>query len=132
MLNKAKREYGPSGLYSKGTGKNACRYLASNQKRCHTEQSEAGAQPFRPVLQGDRQECLSLPDAVAVCTFTRNALEGGEWGQNRYFLRNKANKSFRINNYSSKEVKKATKKGNETPKRRVIQWLLERFAGRFK
>ena len=115
-----------------GTGKNACRYLASNPKRCQAKQSEEGAQALRPVLQGDRQECLSLPEAVAVCTFTRNALEGGEWGQNRYFLRNKANKSFGINKSSSEEVQKDTKRGTETPKRGVIQWLLERFAGRFK
>ena len=46
---------------AKGTGRNACRYLASNQKRRHAERSEARAQAYRPVLQGDRQECLSLP-----------------------------------------------------------------------
>ena len=27
MLSKAKQEHRPSGLYSEGTGKNACRYL---------------------------------------------------------------------------------------------------------
>ena len=36
----------PPGLYSKGTGRNACRYLASNQKSCHAEQSEE--QEYRP------------------------------------------------------------------------------------
>ena len=50
MLSKAKQEHRPSGLYSEGTGKNACRYLASNRKRCDAEQSEARAQAFRPVL----------------------------------------------------------------------------------
>ena len=50
MRSKAKQEHRPCGLYSKGTGKNACRYLASNPKRCDAEQSEAGAQAFRSVL----------------------------------------------------------------------------------
>ena len=40
-------------------------YLASNQKRRHAEQSEARAQAYRPVLDGDRQECLSLPGVSA-------------------------------------------------------------------
>ena len=40
------KEHRPTGLYSKGTGRNACRYLASNQKRCHAEQSEE--QEYRP------------------------------------------------------------------------------------
>ena len=86
------------------------------------------AQAYRPVLQGDRQECLSLPDAVAAGTFPRNALGGGEWGTNRYFLPNKANKSFGINNSSSEEVKKATRRRNETTDRGVINgfWLLQR------
>ena len=37
---------------------------------------------------------------VAICTFRRNVSEGGEQGENRYILRNKANKSFRINSSS--------------------------------
>ena len=52
-------------------------------------------------------------------------------GESRYFLPNEANKSFRINKIDSEEVQKDTGKGNETPKRGVMQWLLERF-GRCK
>ena len=44
----------------------------------------------------------------------RGEVSGGE---NRYILRNKANKSFRINKSSSKEVQKGTRKRTETPKR---------------
>ena len=49
MRSEAKQEHRPTGLYSKGTGRNACRYLASNQKRRHAEQSEARAQAGMPV-----------------------------------------------------------------------------------
>ena len=42
----------------------------------------------------------------------RGEVSGGE---NRYILRNKANKSFRINKNSSKEVQKGTRKRTETP-----------------
>ena len=42
---------------------------------------------------------------------------------NRYFLRNEANKSIRINKNSWKEVLKATKKRNEPPKQGVIKGL---------
>ena len=59
------------------------------------------------------QECLSLPDAVAVCTFRGNAPERGKSDENRYILRNKANKSFRINTNAWEEVQKATRKRNE-------------------
>ena len=47
---------------------------------------------------------LSLP-----CAFMRDVPEGGECGKDKYILRNKANKSFRINNSSSKEVQKPSK-----------------------
>ena len=49
---------------------------------------------------------------VAVCVFTRNAPERGERGENRYILRNEANKSFRINTNDWEEVQKATRKRN--------------------
>ena len=79
-------------------------------------------------------ECLSLPAAMAVCAFTRNAPEGGGGGENRYFLRNEANKSFRINRYGFGSMfKKATQKRKsvqKAPNTGVIQWLLERFADR--
>ena len=49
----------------------------------------------------DRQECLPYLNACRyLCDFRRNATEGGEQGENRYILRNKANKSFRINSSS--------------------------------
>ena len=56
---------------------------------------------------------LTLPDAVAVCTFRGNAPERGKSDENRYILRNKANKSFRINTNEWEEVQKATRKRNE-------------------
>ena len=86
-----------------------------------------GAQAYRPVLQRDRQECLSLPRHLY------EKCSRGKWrGENRYFLPNKANKSFGINKSSSKEVKKATRRRTEATNQGVIQWLLERFAGKCK
>ena len=73
MLSKAKQEHRPSGLYSKGTGKNACRYLRLGNRRGRAENQPVllggvslwmmarsglvlngaegkGAQAYRPVL----------------------------------------------------------------------------------
>ena len=83
--------------------------------------------PYRPVLSTGQAgmptlpECLSLPvselsgrSGRRMFMKLRGEVSGGE---NRYILRNKANKSFRINKNSSKEVQKGTRKRTETPKR---------------
>ena len=53
--------------------------------------------PLPDRLEAGATSSLSLPDAVAVWTFMRNASRGRPGGVNKYFLRNKANKSIRIN-----------------------------------
>ena len=78
MLSKAKQEHKPTDLYSKGTGKNACRYLT-------------------PWRYAPLRECS----------------RGRRGGENRYFLRNEANKPFGINKNAWEEVQKATRKRNE-------------------
>ena len=69
------------------------------------------------------QECLSLPMRLYErCSRGRR----GEY--NRYFLRNEANKSIRINKNSWKEVLKATKKRNAPPNKGLKKVLFELFA----
>ena len=116
------KEYRPPGLYSKGTGRNACRYLRLGDRRGRAENqplllggvglgrvatSIQAGQAFPPTPFKYRPGGLYLLACRYLCTFTRNAPEGGEWGENRYLLPNKANKSFRINKSSSGKVKKA-------------------------
>ena len=59
-----------------------------------------------------RQECLSLPISELSGRSDRRMfmkLRGeASGGENRYILRNEANKPFRINKSSSEEVQKAT------------------------
>ena len=66
---------------------------------------------------GGRQECLPYLNACRyLCTFTEMLQrEAGEVKTG--ILRNKANKSNRINISAWEEVQKATKKSNEIPTR---------------
>ena len=142
-----KKSTGLTGLYSKGTGRNACRYLRLGNRRGRAENqslllggvglgrvatSIQAGQAFPPTPFKYRPGGLYLLACRYLCAFTRNALGGGEWGTNRYFLPNKANKSFGINNSSSEEVKKGHPKAKQSHSSRGRQGLLGRFAGRCK
>ena len=77
-----------------------------------------GAQGYRPVLSTRQAGMPAYLNACRyLCDFRRNAPGGSGRGKNKYKLRNKANKSFRINISAWEEVQKATKKRNEIPTR---------------
>ena len=89
--------------------------VGANIQAWQAEAPALSIQAYRPVLsKAGRNACRYL------CAFMRDVPEGGECGKDRYILRNKANKSFRINKSSSKEVQKAIKRRTEVSKREVI------------
>ena len=105
--------------------------MASNRNRCDAEQSEAGAQAYRPVLQGDRQECLSLPDAVAVCAFKGMFQREAREVKTGIFYETKPTSLLESTKMLGKRYKKPPENGTKSADRGVMQQLLERF-GRCK
>ena len=112
-----KKSTGLTGLYSKGTGRNACRYLRPGNRRGRAENqslllggvglgrvatSIQAGQAFPPTPFKHRPGGLYLLACRYLCTFTRNAPEGSEgvktgiftkqsqqvfWNQQKFFGR---------------------------------------------
>ena len=91
--------------FVRGGGRRACPERSRRKRSTGLAACTLRGQARMPALP----EYLSLPDAVAVCTFTRNALGGGEWGTNRYFYQTKPTGLLESTKGSGKRVKKPPK-----------------------